>query len=162
MTAMPANANTLACSPFSHSCPERIQHAGHFMPRNAWIADSGPAALQDNRVATAHSTRLNFDAHLSRAWCRNLQLNNFETRSSRAHLSGLHGCYCDCGCHKSSQFLFARVDRLVVLAHPGRSPPLRASPGLAELKKAFPMPTGINKKVNQIIRVYLNHSNELL
>ena len=102
MAAMPANANTLACSPFSHSSPERIHHAGHFMSRNTRIGDSWTAAFDDDRIAVAHTTRLNFDAHLSRAWIGNLKLNDFKTGTSRGHLSGFHGCYCDCGCHKFS------------------------------------------------------------
>jgi hypothetical protein len=106
MAAMPANANTLAFSPFSHSGPERIHYAGHFMAWNARIGDSWPAAFDDDRVAVAHTTCLNFDAHLSRAWIGNLQLNDSKTGSSRDHLGGFHGCYCDCGCHKSSYFVF--------------------------------------------------------
>src|SRR5271156_4995710 len=71
MAAMPANANTLAFSPFSHSSPWRIHHAGHFMARNARIGDSWPAAFDDDRIAVAHTTCMNSDAHLSRAWIGN-------------------------------------------------------------------------------------------
>jgi hypothetical protein len=92
MATMPANANTLACSPFSYSGPKRIDHASHFMPRNARIGDSWPAAFDDDRVAVAHTTCLNFDAYLSWAWIGNLQLNDSKTGSSRGHLGGFHGC----------------------------------------------------------------------
>ena len=93
MAAVPANANTLASSPFSHSSPQRIHHAGHFMTRNARIEDSWPEAFGDDRIAVAHATCLNLDAHLSRPWIGNLQLNDFKTGSSRGHLGGFHGCY---------------------------------------------------------------------
>jgi len=56
-------------------------------------------------------------AHLSRAWIGNLQPNDLKTGSSSGHLSGSHGCYCDCGCHKFSYFFFVRVDGVVTIAH---------------------------------------------
>jgi hypothetical protein len=49
MAAMPANADTLAFLPISHSSPQRIHHAGHFMAGNARIDDSWPTAFGDNR-----------------------------------------------------------------------------------------------------------------
>src|SRR6516162_6870913 len=72
------------------------------MARNARIGDSWPAAFDDDRIAVAHTTCLNFDAHLSRAWIGNLQFNDSKTGSSLSHLGCFHGCYCGCGCHKSS------------------------------------------------------------
>jgi hypothetical protein len=85
------------------------------MSRNTRIGDSRTAAFDDDRVAVAHTARLNFDAHLSRAWLGNLQLNELKTGSSRSHLGGFHGCYCDCGGHKFSCLLFVRVADLVNL-----------------------------------------------
>jgi hypothetical protein len=103
---MPANANTLAFSPFRHSWPERIHDAGYFMPWNARIGDSWTATFDDDRIAVAHTTCLNLDAHLARAWIGNLQRNDSKTGSSRGHLGGFHGCgSCDCGCHKFTYFL---------------------------------------------------------
>src|SRR5271156_2265685 len=83
------------------------------MARNARIGDSWPAAFGDDRVAVAHTACLNLDAHLSRAWLGNRQLNDAKTGSRRGHLGGFHGC--DCGFHKSSYFLFVRVDGFVNL-----------------------------------------------
>ena len=76
------------------------------MARNTRIADSWPAAFDDDCIAVAHTTCINFDAHLSRTWIGNLQLDDFKTSSSRGHSGGFHGCYCGCGCHKSPYFLF--------------------------------------------------------
>jgi hypothetical protein len=118
MAAMPANANTLAFSPFSHSGPHRIHHAGHFMPWNSGIGDSWPAPFEDDRIAVAHTACLNFDAHLSQTWVGNLQLNDPKTGSSRSHLGGFHGSYCDCSCHKFSYTVLARADGFVTIARP--------------------------------------------
>jgi hypothetical protein len=117
MAAMPANANTLTFSPFSHSGPQRIHHTGHFMPWNSWIGDSWPEPFEDDRIAVAYAACPNFDAHLSWAWSGNLELNDSKPVSSRGHLCGFHGCYCDCVCHKFSYFLFVRIDRFVPMAH---------------------------------------------
>ncbi len=94
VAAMPANADTLAFSPFSHTSPERIHNAGHFMTRNARIGDSVPEAFGDDRIAVAHTTCPNFDAHLSWAWIGNLQLDHFKTGSGSGYLGGFHGCNC--------------------------------------------------------------------
>jgi hypothetical protein len=64
-----------------------------------------PAAFDDDHIAVAHITCLDFDAHLSRAWIGAFQLRYSKTGSSRGHLGGFHGCYCDCGCHKSSYLI---------------------------------------------------------
>jgi hypothetical protein len=84
MAAMPANANTLAASPFSHPSPERIHYAGHFMTGNPRIGDSWPEAFGDDRITVAHTTCLNLDAHLSGAWIGNLQFDDFKTSSAAA------------------------------------------------------------------------------
>ena len=77
MAAMPANSDTVTFAPFRHSGPERIHHAGHCMARNARTGDSRPAAFDDDRIAVAHTTCLNFDGHISRAWIGNLELDEF-------------------------------------------------------------------------------------
>jgi hypothetical protein len=114
---MPANANTLAFLPRSHPRPERIHHAGHFMPWDARIGDSWPPAFDDDRITVAHTTCMNFDAHLSRAWIGNLQFDDSKTGSSRSHLRGFHGCYRDtCRCHKSLLSLHSLLESLDTLA----------------------------------------------
>jgi hypothetical protein len=72
MPAVPADADALAFSPIGHSSPDRIHHAGHFMTRNAWIGNSWPKTLDDDRIAVTNTAGMNLDAHLAWAWIGDL------------------------------------------------------------------------------------------
>jgi hypothetical protein len=105
MSAMPTNRDTLAFSPVNHPSAERIYYPGDFMARDARIRDSWPAALDDDRIAVAHAARMNLDAHLTGPWIGNLQVNKFESGSSRGHLGGSHGFCCSSCCHNPPNLL---------------------------------------------------------
>ncbi|HTW80640.1 MAG TPA: hypothetical protein VME23_13930 [Terracidiphilus sp.] len=50
-----------------HSSPERIDHAAHFMARNARIGNSWSAAFDDDRITVTCTTCRNSDKYLTQA-----------------------------------------------------------------------------------------------
>ena len=67
IAAKPADADALPIPPSDHTIPNRVDHAGDLVPRDAWEGKVGPLPFDGETVAVAHAAGLDADTHLPRA-----------------------------------------------------------------------------------------------
>jgi hypothetical protein len=90
VTAVPANADTLAWFPKRHLWADRVNAAGQFVPRDAWILNSGPMPFFYQHIAVADTASLDLNTHLPTAWLRDRTLNQLKISSRSAYLDSFH------------------------------------------------------------------------
>src|ERR1700682_4003245 len=78
MSAVPADANSLARSPSRDCGTDRIDEPDDFMSGYPRILNSRPRPLLDQRVTVTNATRLHLDAHPSALWFGNSLLDQFQ------------------------------------------------------------------------------------
>ncbi len=69
---------------------DRVEVADDFMSGNTWILNAGPLAFFGERVAMAHSARVNLDPHFTRTGHGNIPFHHLEVRSRRRDLHRSH------------------------------------------------------------------------
>ena len=80
---MPANSDPLARVPARDAGADRVDDAGDFMAGDARKLDARPDPVLRHGVAVLDATRLDLDAHGSRAGLGNLVLDELERRLPR-------------------------------------------------------------------------------
>jgi hypothetical protein len=90
MTAMPADAYTLARPPLVHAGSDGIDDANNFMAGHARILQSGPVAFLYERIAVADATSLYLDPHLTGSRLLDFSLDNFEWTTRAGNLCNAH------------------------------------------------------------------------
>jgi hypothetical protein len=114
---------------------------------------SCPAAFDDDRIAVAHTTRLNVDANLFRAWVGNLQLDDFKTAAAAVTWAAF---IVATAIVINSPFSAGEVDGRVTAISFRKKPALGSkSPHLVGFAKPFRCPTGITVNMTPLVRVSL-------
>src|ERR1700686_4329974 len=78
MSAVPADADSLASRPSRDCGTDRVDHSNDFMPRYPRILNARPRPLLDQRIAVTNATSLHLDSHPSALWFRNFPLDQLQ------------------------------------------------------------------------------------
>jgi hypothetical protein len=90
VSTVPANSNAVADAPSLYERSDSIDNPNHFVARNSRVLNARKNAFLRDRVAVAHSTRLDFDSHQSRAGVLDLLFDQLERAFGVRHLNSAH------------------------------------------------------------------------
>ena len=90
VSAVPSDADAIADFPIASIFAERLDDAGDFMARRAWIGDARPCALLGEQVAVTYAACVNFDPDLSARRLENFFIDQFEGAFGLFDSSGFH------------------------------------------------------------------------
>jgi len=90
VSAMPADADSLAWCPSNDACPHCVDNSGDLMSRNTRVLDARPGSFLCERITVANATSFNLDTHRSGAGLWNLTLDNFKRPIWASNLHNMH------------------------------------------------------------------------
>ena len=90
MPAKPADADAGAHAPAHHVGADRVDDAGHFVPRHQRVLHPGKQPILGDHVAVADAASLDLDANLAALRLRQLALDQFQRAALMGHLHDAH------------------------------------------------------------------------
>src|SRR5262249_7035553 len=94
LTTVPADTDPLTSGPLGDTRARLVDHASDLVPGHARIHETRHAALLDQHIAVADSTRLHTNSHLLGTRLRNVSLDDLEVRASLGYPRHFHFCHC--------------------------------------------------------------------
>jgi len=90
VSAMPADADSLAWCPSNDACPDRVNNSGDLMSRDPRVLNARPGSFLCERITVANATSLNLDAHQTRSGFGDFTFNNFPRPIGTSDLHDTH------------------------------------------------------------------------